>query len=224
MDADGSPIRGLLTMKLTRKQLTHAQDQQLAAIGFKRAKHPGWLRKALATEFTPEQINAFALARRKTKDCICTLPYVPNCQCPIHGEAPIIPTEQRIFEEIPKMAAAIRGDRNVESVREKLSARAALGLKKYGVTTERTDLTQLDFLRHAQEEAMDLAVYLERLIQEEGRTDLQKVGDGIMSAMIEGVTGRIRSGELGSPSADSAEAFANDLYEKNGRDLSCQSE
>lgn len=58
-------------------------------------------------------------------------------------------------------------DRNVESVRDKLKARAALGLKKYGVTTERTDLTRLDWLRHAQEEAMDLAVYLERLIRDE---------------------------------------------------------
>ena len=31
---------------------------------------------------------------------------------------------------------------------------------------ERDDLTPLDWLKHAQEEAMDLAVYLEKLIQE----------------------------------------------------------
>ncbi len=30
---------------------------------------------------------------------------------------------------------------------------------------QRTDLSRLDWLRHAQEEAMDLAVYLEKLIQ-----------------------------------------------------------
>lgn len=58
-------------------------------------------------------------------------------------------------------------DSNVESVRAKMAARANLGFKKYGVTTERTDLTTLQWLIHAQEEAMDMAVYLERLIVDE---------------------------------------------------------
>ena len=53
-----------------------------------------------------------------------------------------------------------------DSVSEKLKNRAEIGLKKYGVTMERTDLKTLDWLRHAQEEAMDMAVYLERLIQD----------------------------------------------------------
>lgn len=30
---------------------------------------------------------------------------------------------------------------------------------------ERTDLSEIEWLKHAQEEAMDLAVYLEKLIQ-----------------------------------------------------------
>ncbi len=58
-------------------------------------------------------------------------------------------------------------DQNVENVRVKLAQRAKTGLKKYGVTTERTDLTTLDWLNHAQEEAMDMCVYLERLIRDE---------------------------------------------------------
>jgi hypothetical protein len=58
-------------------------------------------------------------------------------------------------------------DSNVESVREKLRQRSETGIRKYGVTTDRTDLSRLDWLRHAQEEALDLAVYLERLIREE---------------------------------------------------------
>lgn len=58
-------------------------------------------------------------------------------------------------------------DNNVEAVRRKLEIRARIGLRKYGVTTERGDLSKLDWLRHAQEEAMDLAVYLEVLIREE---------------------------------------------------------
>jgi hypothetical protein len=58
-------------------------------------------------------------------------------------------------------------DAIVESVREKLRSRAEVGHRKYGVTMERTDLTHRQWLVHAQEEAMDLAVYLEKLIQAE---------------------------------------------------------
>lgn len=54
-----------------------------------------------------------------------------------------------------------------DAVAEKLLRRAEVGLNKYGVTVERTDLSTLDWLIHAQEDAMDLAVYLERLIQDE---------------------------------------------------------
>lgn len=57
-------------------------------------------------------------------------------------------------------------DRHVEAVRQKLIDRAARGLSKYGVTTERSDLTRKQWLQHAQEEALDLAVYLERLMEE----------------------------------------------------------
>ena len=49
----------------------------------------------------------------------------------------------------------------------KIYNRAIMGKAKYGVTMERTDLTTLDWLVHTQEEAMDSAVYLERLIQDE---------------------------------------------------------
>jgi hypothetical protein len=55
----------------------------------------------------------------------------------------------------------------VEAVRAKLSARAALGLGKYGVTLADAGLTRLAALQHAQDEAMDLANYLEVLIQQE---------------------------------------------------------
>lgn len=53
-----------------------------------------------------------------------------------------------------------------DKVCEKIKNRADFGLKKYGVTLLRNDLTTLDWLVHAQEEAMDLAAYLEVLIQE----------------------------------------------------------
>ncbi len=53
-----------------------------------------------------------------------------------------------------------------DSVAAKIKDRAIDGYIKYQQTMERTDLSRLDWLIHAQEEAMDLSVYLERLIQE----------------------------------------------------------
>ena len=49
----------------------------------------------------------------------------------------------------------------------KIAKRSMAGKSKYGTTMERTDLTGKEWLIHPQEEALDLAVYLERLIQEE---------------------------------------------------------
>jgi hypothetical protein len=62
-------------------------------------------------------------------------------------------------------------DKHVEAVIFKLRQRSEAGLVKYGVTLERNDLSRLDWLRHAQEEALDLANYLQVLInQEESKT------------------------------------------------------
>lgn len=48
-----------------------------------------------------------------------------------------------------------------------IQARASAGLAKYGTGMDRNDLTRAEWLRHAQEEAMDLAVYLERVRRED---------------------------------------------------------
>jgi hypothetical protein len=47
----------------------------------------------------------------------------------------------------------------------KILDRAEVGEKKYGTTMERTDLSTIDWVKHAQEEAMDLAVYLEKILE-----------------------------------------------------------
>ncbi len=57
-------------------------------------------------------------------------------------------------------------DANVKAVQERLGNRAAIGLLKYGVTTEREDLSREEWLQHAQDEALDLSVYLQRLKRE----------------------------------------------------------
>lgn len=58
-------------------------------------------------------------------------------------------------------------DKIVEAVVEHFKQRSNVGINKYGVTLDRTDLTRLQWLQHAQEEAMDLILYLEKLKQYE---------------------------------------------------------
>ena len=52
-----------------------------------------------------------------------------------------------------------------QKVCDKILERAELGKNKYGSTMERTDLSIEQWLTHAQEEAMDLAIYLEKIKQ-----------------------------------------------------------
>jgi hypothetical protein len=52
-----------------------------------------------------------------------------------------------------------------DEVCEKIQQRAQVGLAKYGVSMEDEKLSRLKWLIHAQEEAMDLAVYLQKLIE-----------------------------------------------------------
>lgn len=51
-----------------------------------------------------------------------------------------------------------------ETVINKIRARREIGRLKYQTTMERTDLSMDDWLRHAQEEALDFAIYLEKII------------------------------------------------------------
>lgn len=57
-------------------------------------------------------------------------------------------------------------DPNVASVVEKYLVRAEEGMKKYGVTTERTDIDIIGWLENLQEELMDATIYLERFKKE----------------------------------------------------------
>lgn len=57
-------------------------------------------------------------------------------------------------------------DTIVESLLEKYKARSIKGITKYGISMDRDDLNLIDWLTHAQEEAMDLAIYLEKIIKQ----------------------------------------------------------
>ena len=54
-------------------------------------------------------------------------------------------------------------DSNVEAVINSIREREERGMSKYGVNTDRTDLSTLEWLQHLQEELMDGAVYIERI-------------------------------------------------------------
>lgn len=58
-------------------------------------------------------------------------------------------------------------DAAVASVCRKMQERSLRGQSKYGTTLVGSGLSRLQWLIHAQEEAMDLCNYLEMLIQEE---------------------------------------------------------
>ena len=53
-------------------------------------------------------------------------------------------------------------DSIVNSVIKKFKIRSDIGIKKYGTTLDRDDLTLIEWLNHAQEEHMDAILYLEK--------------------------------------------------------------
>ena len=57
-----------------------------------------------------------------------------------------------------------------ENVINKIRDRALIGYESYGVTMERTDLSRLEWLKHLQEEILDSAIYLQKLIEIETST------------------------------------------------------
>jgi hypothetical protein len=51
------------------------------------------------------------------------------------------------------------------SIIDDLLERQEKGIKEYGTTMDRTDLNEIDWLQHAYEEALDLSIYLKKLIK-----------------------------------------------------------
>jgi len=70
-----------------------------------------------------------------------------------------------VKKEINNMKQQIE-DQIVLRVLARFNERSRVGITKYNTTLERTDLSTLEWLTHAQEEAMDFVLYLERLKDE----------------------------------------------------------
>ena len=55
-------------------------------------------------------------------------------------------------------------DSIIKKVIDKLATRSKVGIKKYGTTLDRDDLSIKEWLIHLQEELMDACGYIEKLI------------------------------------------------------------
>lgn len=51
------------------------------------------------------------------------------------------------------------------SIIDDLLAREEKGIKEYGTTMDRTDLSEQEWIQHAYEEALDLAIYLKKILK-----------------------------------------------------------
>ena len=77
----------------------------------------------------------------------------------------------------------------VLKVMAKYYERSQLGINKYGTTLAREDLELTDWLTHAQDEAMDLSLYIERIKQEleSMKQELKDIKKDIESSKTESV-------------------------------------
>lgn len=57
-------------------------------------------------------------------------------------------------------------DNIVEEVRQDLHKRSQRGIKKYGTTLDRKDLSLKEWVQHAYEESLDKALYLKKIYNE----------------------------------------------------------
>jgi hypothetical protein len=87
---------------------------------------------------TPSQLQVILSSKEKSKEQLATSTQTP-------GTVAVV-------------------DPIVEKVLKRVADRSTQGMETYGVSMMRNDVTTIEWLRHAQEEALDLAVYLERVI------------------------------------------------------------
>ena len=74
-------------------------------------------------------------------------------------------------------------DSNVKKVVAQLHEREGRGYEKYGVNTDRTDLSTLEWLQHLKEELMDGAVYIEKLKND--MKEMQATQEGLLEEISE---------------------------------------
>ena len=72
-------------------------------------------------------------------------------------------------------------DKVIEAVREDLTKRSELGIRKYNITLDKNPLSLLQWLQHAYEECLDQANYLKRSIMEiQAELELEVEDDSVI--------------------------------------------
>lgn len=94
-----------------------------------------------------------------------------------------------------------------ERVIAEITHRAERGLNKYGVSMERDDLSVAEWLQHAKEEALDLSIYLERLI--DTAQDIIKIKEYVPD--LRELAADIQCDEIACPSQDEKCALLREL-------------
>lgn len=96
----------------------------------------------------------------------------------------ITPVTAAKLEELLKGVTVVTAspDANVERNRQLLLDRSVVGLKKYGVTTERTDLNLSQWFQHLLEELLDAANYVQAAKNSVG--DLQQAQDRLFDVLL----------------------------------------
>lgn len=74
--------------------------------------------------------------------------------------------ETNLNKYFKKVKKKTKKDSIVYSVRKQLLDRSNVGIKKYGVTLDREDLSLIEWLEHTKQEQMDSVLYLEKAIQQ----------------------------------------------------------
>jgi hypothetical protein len=74
-------------------------------------------------------------------------------------------------------------DKVVLAVMAKYAERSATGLKKYGTTLDREDLTLDQWITHLQEELMDATLYLERIKKDISLLEVEAFSNGYREAI-----------------------------------------
>ena len=70
------------------------------------------------------------------------------------------------YKNAELIAETPQTDSIVESVINQFKQRSEVGINKYGTTLDRNDLSTLEWIKEAQQEAMDFCLYLEKLHKE----------------------------------------------------------
>jgi hypothetical protein len=134
---DAAPVRGFL--KNAGYDIEPAEDLAARMMSTARAYANAWRQVQAALNFAFP--NWTANGRNEVEAAVYT---IEHCRRPFVAASP---------------------DANVERVRDMLRERSVVGLQKYGVTTERDDLSRVEWLRHLQLELLDGAVYIEAAIK-----------------------------------------------------------